>query len=251
MKNILIISILILILLSGCIELHQVIELDSKSLKSQDDYFIFENDSLKITYSFWAENGIMAFQIFNKTNRDIYLNWEKSSFIVNSHKFNYWEDKTKISSSGIYLSKNKTGYFNNFGMEFSSSIAVKEEQTSFIPPKCFIIRSTYILNPEVTFPLSDSTKKVYTKRDDSEPRSSSKNIYYYSEIFTEKDSPYQFRNYLTFSFHEDNSEKFSIDNEFYVHEITEFETRLDSLLFTKSNRSFYKIISAKNKFDRE
>ncbi len=221
--------------------LYQVVELEPKNTQTNNDgYPIFENDTVRITYSFWDKNGIMAFQIFNKSNKDLYINWEKSSFIVNSQKFKYWEDKTTISSGAVYLSKKKAGYFDNFGVGLSSSTIVKDEKISFIPPQSYIYKYTYVLHPGNYFPLSPNQKKIYVKKDDTQPRSTVRNVYYIQDTFTENNSPMMFRNYLNFSFEESFIQKFSYDNAFYVKKVLEFEKRLKDTLFVKAHYSFYK-----------
>jgi hypothetical protein len=40
--------------------------------KVQDGQIYFENDTIKINYFFWAEDGVMGFSIFNKLSKPIY-----------------------------------------------------------------------------------------------------------------------------------------------------------------------------------
>ena len=46
----------------------------------------FENDTLKIIYSFWSEGGVFSFSVYNKLSIPLYIDWKKSSFIKNSDK---------------------------------------------------------------------------------------------------------------------------------------------------------------------
>lgn len=34
--------------------------------KDTKDFFVFENDTMKVVYSFWSKGGSMAFSIYNK-----------------------------------------------------------------------------------------------------------------------------------------------------------------------------------------
>jgi hypothetical protein len=52
-----------------------------------------------------------------------------------------------------------------------------------------------------------------------------RNTKVYSESFFNKTSPITFRNYLAFSFTENSSEFFFVDNEFYVKSVTEMDYR--------------------------
>jgi hypothetical protein len=61
----------VIILISGCKNYVQVFN-TSSSLKMMDENtYIHENDSLKITYNFWKGNGLMSFSIFNKLDKPL------------------------------------------------------------------------------------------------------------------------------------------------------------------------------------
>lgn len=65
MRNLLILTIICLLLL-GCKSYVQVFNTNSSIKTNDKGFYIYENDSLKITYSFWKEKGLMTFSIFNK-----------------------------------------------------------------------------------------------------------------------------------------------------------------------------------------
>jgi hypothetical protein len=79
----------------------------NKINRNCDTIFVFENDSIKITYNFWAKNGAMAFDFYNKLNIPLYFDWKKSAFIPNDKMVSYWQDETNTtgnsSSSAYYL----------------------------------------------------------------------------------------------------------------------------------------------------
>lgn len=89
MKKLIVIA-SILIFVYGCKTYVQVFDTKAKNIKVENEFYVFENDSLKITYSFWAKNGLMTFGIYNKLNKPLYIDWKKSSYIDNSVKLNYW-----------------------------------------------------------------------------------------------------------------------------------------------------------------
>jgi hypothetical protein len=75
-----------------------------KQIKSNNDRsFKFENDSIEINYSFWADKGIMSFSLTNRLPIPIYIDWKKSNFISNNDKFNYWDGEER--SNGINIGK--------------------------------------------------------------------------------------------------------------------------------------------------
>ena len=101
-KQLLLISLLCLILFSSCETYIQLYHLESKTVKKENDTFIFENDTLKITYSFWGNRGVLAFEIYNKLAKPIYVDWKKSSFIYKDQKLNFWVETETEISSGVY-----------------------------------------------------------------------------------------------------------------------------------------------------
>ena len=81
----------------------QVFNIESNKAKLSKDFFVYENDTVKISYSFWANHGLMAFSIYNKLDKPIYIDWKNSAFIYNSNKLNYWIDQTSAHPIAVYV----------------------------------------------------------------------------------------------------------------------------------------------------
>ena len=126
MKKIFILIAISLIILS-CSKNIQVYDTATTNTKLENDYWVFENDSIKLTYDFWRERGIMSFSLYNKEDKPIYVDWKNSSFIHNSNKLNYWVDEefSSLESyySGYYYKGPllKPGYTVNAGVQNTSS----------------------------------------------------------------------------------------------------------------------------------
>ena len=140
--------------------------------------YVFENDTLKITYDFWDNCGRMKFVVYNKLSIPVFIDWKNSALIINDNKFLYWSDverktgtSTKTSSYGIA-----------YGSE--SSLSVRDERVTSIPPHTKI------------------TKTASKLRQNIKPK-----IEGYSLTF---------RNYLAFSTNEDVKNDRYIDNGFHV-----------------------------------
>lgn len=139
--------------MGGCKSYVQVFNTNSSIKTNDKGFYIYENDSLKITYSFWKEKGLMTFSIFNKLDEPLYIDWKKSSYIDNSVKLNYWVDEEKskaLISYGSYFYDGpllKPGYTisSTDGASFSS--IVKVERITFIPPKSNYYRSQFYILP--------------------------------------------------------------------------------------------------------
>jgi len=92
MRAIIIFIFLSLILL-GCSNRVQVYDTAATNCKITDGYWVYESDTIKVTYEFWGNKGVMSISIYNKIDRPIYIDWENSSFIHNDKKLDYWVDE--------------------------------------------------------------------------------------------------------------------------------------------------------------
>src|SRR3990170_4099458 len=104
MKKITIIVVLFALLTSCAKQFIQVFDIGTTNTQLKDGNYVFENDTLKITYSFWASKGIMSFSIYNKLNKPVYIDWENSSVVYNDKTLNYWVDAEPASISNYYNS---------------------------------------------------------------------------------------------------------------------------------------------------
>jgi hypothetical protein len=206
-------ALLVILSLLSCTPRYQVWETQTSNLKEIDNHWAFENSEVVITYYFWEKNGVMAFSIYNKTDKPIYVDWKKSSLIHNGNKFDYWTDEelsTMISHyHGYYYLGPVIPWFSvSAGTRTTTSKTIKPERVTFIPPKSNYHKSQFHLMPD----------NSYT--------SSNKAIKSPSEIrFDYKESPLKFRNYLAFSLSESSQEHLYTDNEFYIAKITIMKRR--------------------------
>ncbi len=219
--------VLTLLLFSNCTNHYiRIFEASSNNTKLKDGYLVFESDSIKVTYEFWAEKGVLSFSVYNKLDKPIYINWKNSSFIYNSLKLNYWIDEQQTTFSnyyGSYFYKGpliKSGYTLSEGVQTGQSNIIKPEKTTFIPPQSFYYRSQfYILPSEYFLTNSDSFEKTTVIRNDD----SSKKTNIYTLNFKEENSPLKFRNFLSISLEENSNNFIYIDNSFYLKSINEMD----------------------------
>lgn len=204
------------LLIAGC-KYAQVLHIEpsGSEISEENNFFTYENDSLKIVYSFWGERGNMTFFITNKFNKPLYIDWKKSSFIDDNQKFNYYEDRE--SSSAMAISKGggsstKWGY-GVFSSAFSTimaanGITVKEERITFLPPKSYVIspRSFRIWNVNYAIQIRQSESRRLGKK------------MFLTDV--DNNTALHFRNFITYSTSESFTREQYIDNEFYVDRVT-------------------------------
>lgn len=226
MKNIIILITIILISF-GCKRYVQVIETKSNNTQLQNKLYVLENDTLRITYNFWAEKGLIAFEVYNKADKPLYIDWKKSSYINNKIKLNYWENeivsKSYVTRYGSYyfFGDNVNRKASSFNLESSISSITKAERITFIPPKSKYYRSQFVIYPTKHFKFKSKKKFKKVPRNDN-PKKETK---IYELSFSKKHSPLIFRNFITFSFTEDFETEFYIDNEFHISKVTEMNRK--------------------------
>jgi hypothetical protein len=212
MKNILAL-ILILFLLSSCAtQMIQVFDTSTTNTKLVDSNWVFENDTVKIVYSFWESNGKMEFTVYNKLNKPIYIDWKNSSFIYNGNKLDYWIEEQKTSQAS------SAAYYKGIIFQGSSSTTVKPEKVTFIPPNSLYSRSPKFHLQPTLLVVSHAMENQITVPNYINPKKTDTII---QENFTFSDSPLKFRNYLAFSFSENSESFFFVDDEFYLSSVKE------------------------------
>lgn len=178
---------------------------------------IFENDTVKIVYSFWSENGAYSFSVFNKLNVPLYIDWKKSSLVKNNDKLNYWSDEVLTQSS----LKKSTGlsYFGNslLSLESGFTSSLKPEQITFIAPKSTIYKIQFYLNGSLDSKLPKNSEKLLVPKIGS-PKKTEKILYI---NYRENNTPLFFRNFMTLSTSDKFEKEFYIDNGFYVFKVSE------------------------------
>ncbi len=189
-------------------------------LRETDTAYVFENDTLKITYGFWDDRGAMAYAVYNKLNKPIYVDWKKSSFVLNGIKMNYWSDEARASSAGTSLS---IPLYRWYGMNVtagsSTTTVTKSERITFIAPQSKVIRGSFHLWSGYISKIPGSSKKELLAKPGHKEKVSVKTVDY-----TEASSPITFRNFITYSTTENFDRELYVDNGFYLSKIQEMAT---------------------------
>lgn len=224
MKNFLYFAWLILLIV-GCTSYTQVFETKTTNTQLEDGFYVYETDTIKITYNFWANKGLFSFAIYNKLSKPIYVDWKKSAYIDNSVKLNYWVDAETTNAQTYYGNYLYNGpakgvdFIVSESIATSSSTSVKMERITFIPPKSNYIRSQFYILPAEYFRLPFDTKfSLVPKNDDINEMTK-----VYEKSYSYEDSPLIFRNFIAFSDTEDFEQEYYADNEFYISNIKEME----------------------------
>ena len=221
-----IVLILISLFVSSCHTYVQVLKVDANLPKEEYGFYYFDNDTIRITYSFWHERGLLTFAVQNKLNIPVYLDWQKSSMVYNSLVRHYWTEGGHPWHTVIPHERVLNPFFGayNFGEErlgmeryFSP---IHHEKNTLIPPGSGVIQGVFLLyrNP-IRLPLQTAYKNV--PRNDSPNRKTD----VYEATFTIGNSPLVFRNFLVFSLSKNSGNPIIVDNTFHIQSVREMDSR--------------------------
>ncbi len=191
--------------------------------------FVYENDTLRLVYSFWAKDGVMGFTIENKLNIPLYIDWRKSAYISDDIKTSYWKETQTTVANTEYASVGYSGSasYNNGnggvnsgsgsvsrGKSSTEAISIKDERISFIPPHTKTVKRSFALMPEQYIIMDNIKRTQFTEKIKAKvtEESSAK-------------SPLVFSSFLTYSTKETFDSESYVMNEFYISKIVELPYR--------------------------
>jgi len=198
--------------LFSCSPQTQLLETKSNvPLDESKHQYVYDNDTVRIEYDFWANKGVLAYRIFNKLDVPVYIDWKKSSFIQNGRKMDYWSDQSVNNTTSYDYS-----FYRNLWLSQSSSITSKPERVMFLAPKSYIKAERFFLcSGPISIANNVSSAVIGV------PGIPNKSINVRQREFDQSGSPLVFRNFLTYSLTEQLTTESYIDNSFYVSKVLE------------------------------
>ncbi|MES2278936.1 MAG: hypothetical protein V4592_23090 [Bacteroidota bacterium] len=191
MKNILILPVLLLAITS-CSK-YQINVLSSTNMQKNPETgkFTTENDSMKITYSFFGRNAPINLEVYNKLNEPLYIDWQRSAFIINDKAVSYASNQVNITGE---VSGSSVG---NKNISFSSgsidAVAALPKNTVFIPPHT-LVNNTLL---EVSDQFINTEYFGVTEKKEIPSLSISGTSAVKIGEFTQDKSPLNFKSYLS------------------------------------------------------
>ena len=215
------------------------------------DLIVHDGDSIRVAYWFWDEKGVMAFSIFNASDRPIYIDWFKCALIHQGSRLPYWSEQQSIKIRGFTQSSSITisdvvGFYNRVtgtaggrGSEntvarsyFMGSIAIsKPERVSFIPPKSHLFVNTRWNLVSGTFKGGWTNSMVPATHDPD------RMVEVKIREHERGDTPLTFRNFITWSFNDDFRQEHYVDDEFWIKRVTSMTRRQFRGKCLKENQS--------------
>ncbi|PXV57123.1 hypothetical protein CLV62_1573 [Dysgonomonas alginatilytica] len=203
----------IMLFFSSCGSTYFFSTIDSASkntVKDEQGRFVIQNDSLDIYYSFNGDNGPILITVHNKGKEPLYIDWKRSSIIIDDISTSYM-GKTMALSGSANINTIGDSFYNNSqsSASFNGAITKEPESISFIPPNSKIQYKTTNLS-NLNFNKIDELS--YNKRTNID--SNGNIVPVKAANFRSEDSPLHFRSYLTL--YKDPQRPFSLEQEFYI-----------------------------------
>lgn len=202
--------------LSGYVQVYDV----ESSLPLVKNKFTYENDSIRVTYYFWGENGIVQIGINNKLDKPIYIDWKKSFYKNAEHELSYapeiviTDENRKVYEQYAFEGRflHSIDYEMNYNTASSNEFATKVEDVTEIKPYGYYMRLKYHLTPKQIYTFTESAKKL------SEPSFENEGSFVtvYEASFDKSNSPFVFYSTVVFSADKDFSVASTIKSDFFV-----------------------------------
>lgn len=202
--------------LSGYVQVYDI----ESSLPLVKNKFTYENDSIRITYYFWGNNGIVQIGINNKLDKPIYIDWKNSFYKNAEHTLSYApeivinnENKSfyeRYAFEGRFL--HSIDYEMNYNSATSNEFATKVEDVTEIKPYGYYMRLKYHLVTKPIYTFTEDAKKL------SEPSydNAASFITVYEQTFDKATSPFVFSSNVVFSADKEFTSPSSVGSDFFV-----------------------------------
>jgi len=189
---------ILLVILNGCSSYYySVLNSDDWSgYKDRQGNFVQENDSVRVSYSFYGESAPVHISVYNKTDAPLFVDWARSGIIIDDIATSYHSGTATVQGSTEFTSYGESYGWNGFSSSesrgsFSGEIALPVG-VNFIPPKSKVENQPLTL---ANFPFDKIPNEQYEKGKFLTELANEVTVR--TTDYTEEDSPLYFRSYLT------------------------------------------------------
>lgn len=198
---------------------YQLYKVSTEGLEQKSNLLTFENEDCIVSYNLWGENGDLSFMLYNKTDKDMFVVMPQSFFIKNDIAYDYYTNAVHTSrnvwqtgQSATLASSNVNILGNSaYGRATTYAQAATAENSTITTEKTVICIPPRAAKIFMGFNLITTAHKDCDDYDFNYPKKVSDIITY-----TKEDSPWRFRNRLTYTFGQENENYKHIDNVLWV-----------------------------------
>jgi len=247
-------AVLLSVLLASCSK-YQVNMLSSTNAVKDEQTGVFnvENDSLKISYSFYGENAPVGIQVYNKSNKPIYIDWQSSALVIGDKTVSYASKNIPINGdiSGStdtysYGNRRNNSVFpqqSSYSSGNINAVAKLPENVTFIPPHA---RSNHVPVNIASGLIDIPDSLMHKQQSGLIEQYSTMPVNVKVASFTKETSPLKFKSYLTIYTLEGNQTKPVLyEQEFFVSKLINSNNNPRNLADYQVQRGDYFISSKK------
>lgn len=206
----------------------QVFELASELPNAKNKY-TFENDTLKLTYYFWGDRGIVQIGIKNKLDVPIYINWEKSFYKNNFHTLSYFPEgvvsEENIAAYNAYMYGGRVLTSMDYEMQqqtaSSNEFETRLEGVTEIKPLSYYMRLKYHVIPDEFYRMDEDAKSSDEKASYDESETAT----VFSKEFKRDNTPLYFESLITYSMTDKFETEYDVLNKFWVIKVEEMDAK--------------------------
>ncbi|MVN90707.1 hypothetical protein [Mucilaginibacter aquatilis] len=246
MKSLILPAVLAVCVIFSSCSRYQINLISSTNTTKEEDtgIFNFENDSVKISYSFYGPNAPVSIKVYNKLDKPIYVDWQRSALIIGDKAISYTPGKIDIS--GTIDARTDNYNYGNRGLIFSNpsyttgqinAVANLPKDLSFLPPHTQSTNTSLVLTKAfLDIPQEQFTQEVLDYKDN----------YLYKQIsikaatFDKANTPLLFKSYLTlYMVNGTEAHPVAYSQEFFVSKTYTTIDNPKNLLLFKNERGDY------------
>ena len=204
----------------------QMFEVSSK-MSTTSDKFFFENDTIKVTYYFWGNRGIMQISVFNKKDFPIYIDWNKSFMQNNTDKLiyayeaNITPENTKLYKSYLHEGRSLSSMDYEAQYQMGEREKKKVETVTEVKAKGFYMSLRFHLVSNYSYTFNENVVPVAETRSDNSRETT--NVL--EATFDSTTTPLKFSSKLAYSAIKEFTKESSIYNTFWVSKVKEMDTK--------------------------
>lgn len=216
---------------------YQYFTIQSQHAKTNEaQELVIENDSLVITYNFNGLGAPVQVKVENKLNKPVFVDWKRSSLILDSQAVSYMPEAVNIAGSTSGSSLALTRDVAVHGSDFYATATIPADW-QMVPPRTYISKTTLYVTKG--FFNNVPEYMYYRKSVDVAPGRIKKMK---MADFTVENTPMRFRSFLTVQIPEGTAQHMVFyEHEFYISNLVETNSGPDLLPLDKKkggNRAY-------------
>lgn len=210
------------IILISCTPQVQLITVKSTNQALNPDNLVYQDSLVKITYYLYSSNGILRFRIRNCSTKPIFIDWKNSMYIVSTDKrYSYWTDESNIVGHVQGTNIQWTSWISTTNGTIQGQVK-KPERITFLPPSTEIEISKYAISDGKMFDMDGTTEIITEKNNWKKTKNPAKITHCSYDI---KNTPLNFRNFITISLTEDFKQPNYYDFGFWISDIHKMDVK--------------------------